>query len=776
MGLGHKATMKLLSAKHAPHAPRAIDDVTFRVFAESVRDHALLMLDADGSVVSWNQGAQAIQGYDSPEILGQPFSTFYPHEAVHDGLPGRELAAAARDGRFEGEGWRVRKDGSRYWANVVITALRDSDRVLIGYTSVTRDLSERREHEEHLRVSEARFRTLVEGVRDYAIFMLDVDGNVASWNAGAEQILGYEAREVVGTHFSRFLMPGDTVRDRARRELLIATAEGRFQEEAERVRKDGRVFFANVVITALRDDAGELIGFSKITRDLTERLRHETALRVSEERFRMLVESVVDYAIITLDDEGSITSWNNGAEKITGYPAREIVGKHFSRLYPAEDSRANKPWKQLQMARERGRVYEESWRMRDDGTQYWANSVIARLPLQEGAERSFYMVMQDLSQRRYAETLADTAQRMHEFIAMLAHELRNPLAPIRNAVALMARLGAGDPLAESMRQTIDRQSINLTRIVDELLDVNRIARGQLTVEKQAIDLRDVIARAVETSRPVVDARGHRLHIAIADRPIESLGDPLRLAQVVVNILNNASKYTPDGGDIWLTASRVSGRAEIRVRDTGRGLERDSIDRVFDLFMQVDPSSGSALGGLGVGLALVRRIVELHGGTVHAASDGLGKGSEFIVRLPMRQASTAYVPTPEPEASDFNQFRILVADDNQDAANSLGLLLQTLGHDVQTVYDGPSTIAAAQEHTPEVVLLDIGMPVMSGYDVARALRAGGKPMIIVAITGWGHEAAKRQSRAAGFDYHLVKPVGESALIELLASIAREHQRR
>jgi PAS domain S-box-containing protein len=764
--------MNFESGKKAPHAPRAIDDVTFRAFVESVRDYALLMLDRDGKVVSWNQGAQAIQGYAAAEILGRHFSTFYPPDAVEAGLPLQELAIAARDGRFEDEGWRVRKDGSPFLANVVITALRDPDRALIGYASVTRDLSERRLHEEHLRLSEARFRSLVEGVRDYAIFLLDVDGNVASWNAGAEQILGYRAIEVIGSHFSRFLGPEATRKERADRELAIAAAEGRFQEEGERVRKNGQTFFANVVITPLRNPNGELIGYSKITRDLTERVRHEAALRASEERFRMLVESVVDYAIITLDDEGKITSWNNGAEKMTGYAAREIVGKHFSRLYPTEDVRANKPWKQIQMARERGRVYEESWRMRDDGTQYWSNNVIARLPRSEGQAHTFYMVMQDLSQRRYAETLADTAQRMHEFIAMLAHELRNPLAPIRNAVALMARLGTSDPLAESMRQTIDRQSVNLTRIVDELLDVNRIARGQLTIEKQSIDLRDVIARAVETSRPVIDARGHRLHIAIADRPIECLGDPLRLAQVVVNILNNASKYTPDGGDIWLSASRVSGRAEIRVRDTGRGLERDSIDRVFDLFMQIDPSSGSALGGLGVGLALVRRILELHGGTVHAESDGLGKGSEFVVRLPMRHVTKEETLPPRPVIPDFRQFRILVADDNQDAANSLGLLLQTLGHDVRIAYDGPGTIAIAQEHNPEVVLLDLGMPVMSGYDVARALRAAQKPLIIVAITGWGHEAAKRQSRAAGFDHHLVKPVSESALIELLALVARE----
>ena len=758
-----------------PKDLRLADDASFRVFVESVRDYALLMLDRQGLIISWNPGAERIKGYVAEEVIGRHFSMFYPAEAVTEGIPSRELEVAAREGRFEDEGWRVRKDGSLFWASAVITALRGGDGKLIGFAKVTRDLSERRRYEDSLRMSESRFRALIEGVRDYAIIMLDNNGDVASWNAGAEQIFGFDGNEVIGTHFSRFIVTDGSPFDRSRLELDVAALEGRFRDEALRVRKDGTRFWANVLITALRDSRGVLIGFSQITRDLTERKKHEAELRDSEERFRLLVESVVDYAIITLDDDGVITSWNNGAEKMNGYTASEITGRHFSRLYPPEDIRANKPWKQLQAARERGRVYDESWRMRQDGTQYWANNVIARLPAREGRADTFYMVIQDLTQRRHAETLADTAQRMHEYIAMLAHELRKPLAPIRNAVALMSRLGMRDPLMDSMRQTIDRQSLNLTRIVDELLDVNRVARGQLTIEKQSIDLRDVLSRAVETSRPLIDAHRHRLHIGIDDHPIECFGDPMRLIQVVVNILNNAAKYTPDEGDIWLAASQKGGRAEIRVRDNGRGIERDSIDRVFDLFMQVDPSTGSALGGLGVGLALARRIVELHGGSVYATSGGLGKGSEFIIQLPITHA-VPKAPVEEAHPSEFRALRILVVDDNQDAANSLAMLLKTLGHDVRVVYDGPTAIAAAQEQLPEVVMLDIGMPVMNGYDVARALRAGHPGIIIVAVTGWGHEAAKRQARAAGFDHHLVKPVAESLLIELLATVAAERERR
>jgi PAS domain S-box-containing protein len=765
--------MPSAQAEPATQILRPADDASFRVFVETVRDYALLMLDTQGRIISWNSGAAAIKGYAGEEIIGKHFSVFYPPAAVEQDVPAQELVIAARDGRFEDEGWRVRKDGSQFWANVVITALRGPDHKLIGFAKVTRDLSERRRHEQHVRLSEARFRAMVEGVRDYAIIMLDTYGDVASWNAGAEQILGYEGNEVIGTHFSRFAVTGGAQPDSSRFALQAAAIEGRFREEMLQVRKNGEKFWASVLITALRDSDGGLIGFSQITRDLTERKKHEAELRSSEERFRLLVDSVVDYAIVTLDDEGYVTSWNSGAERINGYAASQIVGRHFSRLYPPEDIRANKPWKQLQIARERGRIHDESWRMRQDGTQYWANNVIARLPSRDQRPNAYYMVIQDLTQRRHAETLADTAQRMHEFIAMLAHELRNPLAPIRNAVALMARHGMGDPLMESMRQTIDRQSLNLTHIVDALLDVNRVARGQLLIEKQAIDLRDVISRAVETSRPLIDAHSHRLHIGIADHPIECFGDPLRLSQAIVNILNNAAKYTPDQGDIWLTAVRTAAGAEVRVRDNGRGIERDAIDRVFDLFMQVDPATGSALGGLGVGLALARRIVELHGGSVHAASGGLGKGSEFILRLPLtppKAASSESLPAPEPQ--EFRPLRILVVDDNRDAADSLALLLRALGHEVRVMYDGPSAIATAQEQMPEVVMLDIGMPVMNGYDVARALRAGHSRLTLVAVTGWGHDAAKRQAQAAGFDHHLVKPVAESMLVEMLARVAAD----
>ena len=744
----------------------------FRVFIESVRDYALLILDTGGHISTWNAGAEAIKGYKASEIVGQHFSKFYPPESIASGLPARELEGAIRDGRYEDEGWRIRKDGTRFWANVIITALRDSDGRLIGFAKVTRDLTERRRHEESIRQSDARFRALVEGVRDYAIFMLDPEGGVATWNAGAEQILGYKHLEILGENLSRFYPAGLRQHELVRHELETATTDGRFEDEGWRIRKDGTRFWANAVLTSIRDSNGKLIGFSKIIRDLTERREYESHLRQSEERFRLLIESVIDYAIVTIDAAGFITSWNSGAQRITGFSTTEIVGRHFSRLYPPEDVSEHKPWRQLIGAREHGRVFEESWRLRKDGTQFWANSVIARLPAPEGAPDLFYIVTQDLTQRRHAESLADTAQKMHEFIAMLAHELRNPLAPIRNAVALMERRKIEDPIVESMRQTIERQSGQLVRIIDELLDVNRVARGQLSIDKTTIDLREVIHRAIETSRPLIDSKLHSLSVGIGEEPIRIDADALRMTQVLVNLLNNAAKYTPSGGHLELRAHVVGDHAEVRVRDNGKGIERGALERIFDLFIQLEPNVTSTFGGLGVGLALVRRIVELHGGRVQALSEGIGKGSEFIVRLPISSSPLAVSAAPVEQPADTKALRVLVVDDNVDAADSLAVLLQQLGHKAETAYDGASALRKIPAFAPHLVLLDIGMPRMSGYDVARAIvsmNLGPQPTI-AAVSGWGQAADKERARAAGFHQHFTKPVTEAALQHLLADVA------
>ncbi|GAB3726349.1 hypothetical protein GCM10028862_01540 [Luteimonas pelagia] len=374
-----------------------------------------------------------------------------------------------------------------------------------------------------------------------------------------------------------------------------------------------------------------------------------------------------------------------------------------------------------------------------------------------------------LENSRLYEKLRDQDKRKDEFIATLAHELRNPLAPIRTGLSLVSR--GGDPV--ELRRTLammERQITHLVRLVDDLLDVSRITHGKLVLARAPCDVRDVVQSAVETSMPVVQSFGHRLDIAMDDRPMVVDADATRLSQVLSNLVNNAAKYTPRSGEIHVSARVEDGEVELRVQDNGMGIPAAMVGRVFDLFTQVDRPEDGHQAGLGIGLTLVRRLVELHGGTVHAESDGPGRGSTFVVRLPLL-AGWAESPHARalPSTAAAGSFRILVVDDNRDAADTLRMLLEMEGHDVRMVHDGPAAVEAAAAFVPEVVFLDIGLPGMDGFQVAAHLREAGRPMHLFAVTGWGAEDDRRRARESGFDDHLVKPVDTGRLLELLAAI-------
>jgi PAS domain S-box-containing protein len=631
------------------------------------------------------------------------------------------------------------------------------------------------------------FMLMAERVTDYAIFLLDPQGVILSWNAGAAAIKQYRADEVIGQHFSVFYTPADTARDWPAHELERATMEGRFEDEGWRVRKDGSRFWANVIITALRDDHGKLLAFSKITRDLTARKLQEESLRQSEERFRLLVDGVQDYAIYMLSPEGMITSWNLGARRIKGYEASEVIGSHFSRFYSSDDIALGKPWGELAIAKEHGRAEEEGWRVRKDGSRFWARVVVTALHDSAGLLCGFAKVTQDLTQRRHSEALEISASNINDFIAVLAHELRNPLAPIRNAVQLQKLLPGRDPASEAARLVIERQSAQLARIVDDLLDISRITRGTMPIDRKATDLCAVVTHAVETTRPAIESLQHTLEVQLPDEPLAVLGDALRLDQVLVNLLNNAARYTAPGGHITVKVytAQVDGHtnAYVSVQDSGRGIEPTMLNAIFGMFVQGKETLHRPIGGLGVGLALARAIVELHHGTVEARSEGLGKGAEFIVQMPLMAAVDVKLSVPEPQAAspelvllrpvhDGNGRRVLVVDDNVDAAVVLMGLLERHGYQAMAVHDGATALNQAEGFRPDVILLDIGMPGMNGLEVARRLRErNGLPRpFIVAVTGWGKEEDESRSREAGFDLHLVKPVEEDKLLEVLGAQA------
>jgi PAS domain S-box-containing protein len=613
------------------------------------------------------------------------------------------------------------------------------------------------------------FGKLVAGVSDYAVFFLDASGRVISWNRGAERIKGYAPAEIIGRHFSAFYPAEAIERGWPEQELQLAEAQGRFEDEGWRLRKDGTRFWASVLITALRDDEGRLRGFSKITRDMTERRRHEESLRQTEERLRLMVESVKDYAIYMLDVEGRVASWNAGAERIKGYQASEIVGRHFSLFYPQEARDRKFPEQELALAKEHGRYEEEGLRVRKNGATFWANIVITPVYDAHNALRGFAKVTRDLSERKRAEALEDSARRMQEFLAMLAHELRNPLAPIANSLNLLAKRPTSDPTELWVREVLRRQSGQLSRLVDDLLDVSRITRSAMALERRPIDLRKAVRGALDASMQWIESRRHDLDVRLPGEPVEMSGDEVRLTQVVQNLLHNAAKYTPDGGRIEVELRREAGEAHLVVRDSGIGMAPEMIASAFDLFTQGSQSLDRSHGGLGVGLTLVQRLVKLHGGSVEARSAGPGQGSEFLVRLPLAQEPHAARPAPTAQApaAPAPTRRVLIVDDNKDAANALRLLLEGEGHEVRTAGDGMAGLALAREYGPEFVLLDISLPRFDGYEIARRMREDAqlRGVTLIAITGYGQSHDRARAAAAGFDHHLTKPVEYTSLQRL-----------
>jgi PAS domain S-box-containing protein len=527
---------------------------------------------------------------------------------------------------------------------------------------------------------------------------------------------------------------------------------------------------------------------------VTERRR---AVRQAEQ-LNLLIEGTTDYAIFMLDPQGYVVSWNPGAERIKGYSASDIIGRHFSTFYTADALEREWPAYELKMARQTGRFEDEGWRVRKDGSRFWASVIITTLWNEQDEVIGFSKITRDLTERKKAEetlrhakeelevrvttrtaelaraneALREADRRKDDFLAMLAHELRNPLAPVRNALQIMKMPGLDSNSFRNARDMVERQVDHMVRLVDDLLDMSRMMRGKIELRREIVDLATLFARGVETAQPIINSHGHVLRVDIPQQPVKLYGDLVRLAQVVSNLLTNAAKYTEKAGRIWLTGEIAEDHVVIRVRDTGIGIDPPVLPRIFDLFMQIDRSLARSQGGLGIGLTLVKRLVELHEGTVTAHSEGLGRGSEFEVRLPaLKQFATAHVePKDDLKLRASAPRRVLVVDDNVDAAESAAMLLRFLGHDVELAYDGNSALDKVRCFRPEIVLLDIGLPGMSGYDVARALRAlpEYRGLVIVAVTGYGQEEDRRRSKEAGIDYHMTKPLAPNVLTALVDS--------
>ena len=512
------------------------------------------------------------------------------------------------------------------------------------------------------------------------------------------------------------------------------------------------------------------------TRERAERRKAEAALRESERMHRLTLDSVRDYAILTMDIEGRITTCNAGAERVLGYREVELLGQPATALYTAEDIRDGVPRRGLERAGARGPGDDERWHVRKDGARFWGSGLVMPLLDEAGQLRGFTMVVRDMTERKRAEEkLKEADRRKDEFLAMLAHELRNPLSAIHNAAQLARRPDLPADKLGWTREVIAKQVRHLAHLVDDLLDVSRITRGKIRLRAEPLDLATILERAADTARPSIEGRRHQLSLSIEPGPLRVDGDPVRLEQVFVNLLANAAKYTEPGGQIALSARRDGADGlVVRVRDSGIGIDSEMLPRVFDLFAQVDHSLDRSQGGLGIGLTIARRLVEYHGGTIEADSDGPGRGSEFTVRLPAATSAIEVEPVRQPPSRVVPPgSRVLVVDDNLDTAGALAGLLEMSGFDVRSIHDGREAIAAAKLHQPGAILLDIGLPGMDGYEVVEQLRREEclQGATMIAITGYGEEQAFRRSREAGFDHHLVKPVNYDTLLGLLVRDAR-----
>jgi PAS domain S-box-containing protein len=637
-----------------------------------------------------------------------------------------------------------------------------------------------------------------------AVITTDAESRITFMNPAAERLTG-EAMDTARNRPLREVLqlldeetrrpveiPLGTHKEHARstitrRPLLLATATA----EAERL--------LEVTVEPLRNGSGSQAGAVLVLRDVTARIRAEKALQESQERYRAFMEQssegiwrfeLEESVPINLPEEEQVERFyrhavlaecNRTMARMYGFEDEsEMVGSRLGRFLPASDPHNVKYLQSFIQSGYRLTGAESHEVDAEGNPKFFLNNLIGIV--EDGRLVRVWGTQLDVTEqkrlegelRRRAEELVGADRRKDQFLAMLAHELRNPLAPIRNAVELMRQVETHDPTFQPSREMVERQVKHLARLVDDLLDVSRITRGSIRLRKEVVDLGTTLQRAVEGARPLVESRAHELNVDLPAEPVYLDADPTRLEQIISNLLDNAAKYTMPGGRIWVSAAREGDEAVIRVRDTGIGVPPDVLDRVFEPFVQTDGSLARSEGGLGVGLTLVRSLVEMHGGNVEAHSPGLGQGSEFIVHLPARPAVEAAKPGPPPAAATLPSrgLKVLVVEDNLDAAESLATLLRLWSHEVTVVHDGRSALEAARVQRPEVVLLDIGLPGLDGYQVARLLRedVGLDNALLVAMTGYGQPEDRRRSHEAGIHHHFVKPVEPMVLRDLLSGLS------
>jgi len=745
----------------------------YELLASNSQD-IMLFVDADsGRILEANAAATAAYGYTRDELLA--LTIYDLRSEAARGLTARQMAAADRGGvEFETE--HRRKDGSCFPVEVRSHgASLNGARTLL---SVVRDITRRRKDEEALIESEERFAKAFATNPAGIVLTTVLEGRIIDVNETWQTMFGYSRDEALGRTLADLaIWPSPDNRERAGSAVL---ERGTFVNEELSLRRRSGEILVCLGSAATLYVAGEQVVLSAWL-DITERKRAEVALRKSEAQMRAVFRSLAE-GIVFLNKDGEVEEANEAAFRLHGHALEELtdpasdprgcIVRPDGTPFPVEEQPAIVALRTGEAVRD-----VEMGVPTADGRFVWR--LVNAQPVYDdggkllGAVASFF----DITDRRRAEdALRESDRRKDEFIAVLSHELRNPLAPIRYALPLVQR-EALSPTGARAAEVIDRQVEHLTRLVDDLLDVSRISRDKIELRPEMVTLADVVAAGADASSPAIHAARHTLRLDIPAETIWLRADPARLSQVVTNLLNNSARYTPRGGEIILVARMEREQAVIRVRDNGIGIPSSALPTIFDMFQQVNRPDSSQ-GGLGIGLALVKRLVEMHGGTVAANSPGVGEGAEFVVRLPVVDAAavggSAHAAARGPAG---RRLKVLVVDDNADLVEMLALLVEAAGHDVRKALDGRSAVSAALAYRPDVVLLDLGLPVMSGLEVARELRGRQETahVRLVALTGWGQAEDRRQTEEAGFDRHLTKPADPETLNRLLQEFGRAAQR-
>jgi PAS domain S-box-containing protein len=702
------------------------------------------------------------------------------HAALHD----REIEQViATKQPIKGEVPFTGTFGRRIYEHIFVPVLGENGEVE-AIAGTTRDVTERRQSELALRHSEERFRSLMEQA-PFSIQVFSPDGCTIRVNRAWEELWGLKFEHLEGYN----VLEDPELQARG----VLQFIQKAFSGQPTRVpaiqydptnsipdlkpQVDPRRWLA-AVIYPIKDANGKVREVVLIHEDITARHRAEEALRESERLYRAIGESI-DYGVWVCDPQGLNIYASESFLRLVGL-TQEQCSLYGWRdvLHPDDAEQAIAAWQECVRT---GEQWDFEHRFRGVDGQ-WHVTLARGVPVknEQGEITAWAGINLDINRLKQVEAkLKDADRRKDEFLATLAHELRNPLAPIRNSLQILKMPRVDAAIAEQTREVMERQVQHLVRLVDDLLDVSRVMRGKIELRKERVELATVVARAIETVQPLVEVQGHQLEVSLTPESLLLEADPVRLSQVIGNLLANSAKYTEANGHIWVTAERDGDEAVLQVRDDGIGIASDMLPHIFELFVQADHSSSKAQGGLGIGLTLVKNLVEMHEGTVEAKSGGLGAGCEFVVRLPLLVEepirTNGRVNSESRQGSSNSGNRLLVVDDNQDAALSLSMLLRLQGHDVRVAHDGSSALELAAEFRPDLVFLDIGMPGMDGYEVARRLRqqTGLSDVVLAALTGWGQHEDRRRTKEAGFNYHLVKPAELHAIQSVLATLRQRH---